>query len=270
MEKITLLLKNLKSIGAVAVKQSLEDEGASFDDIKKMRQITEKVKLALNVKIGGCEAKNDLFFCQKTRVDSIVAPMVESQYALNKFIQIVPKNNRSFLFINLESKTAFENINLIINSSRFRSLKGVVIGRSDLAGSMGLKKKDVDSKKIFKEVSFVLKKIKQKNKKIICKMGGSLTNNSKSFINTLFEKKLLDRVETRNIEIKLNKKTIKNLDKIIFEIFNFELEWLKYKLNNPGLRKYKSKIVIKDYMSRIKEIEKRNFLIKSKNLKKIK
>ena len=67
MEKLTQLLKNLKSLGAVAVKQSLEDEGASFEDIKKMRKITKKAKLALNVKIGGCEAKNDIFFCTMSK-----------------------------------------------------------------------------------------------------------------------------------------------------------------------------------------------------------
>jgi len=257
MKKIITLLKNLKRLGAVAVKQSLEDEGASFEDIKKMRKITQVAKLALNVKIGGCEAKNDIFFCQKIKVDSVVAPMVESQYALNKFLQIIPKNNKSFLYINLESTTAFKNIDHIIRSPKFKNLKGVVIGRSDLAGSMGLKKKDVDSKKIFKEVYSVFKKVKIKNKKIICKMGGSVTGKSKDFINVLFKKKILDRVETRNIEIKLNNKTLKDLDKIIIEIFNFELEWLKYKLNNSDLKKYKSKYVLKDYSARIKEIEKR-------------
>ena len=267
MEKLTQLLKNLKSLGAVAVKQSLEDEGASFEDIKKMRKITKKAKLALNVKIGGCEAKNDIFFCQKIKVDSVVAPMVESQYALNKFLQIIPKNNKSFLYVNLESKTAFKNINLITSSSKFKSLKGIVVGRSDLAGSMGLKKKDVDSKKIFKAVFLLFKKIKKKNKNIICKMGGSLTNKSKNFINILFEKKLLDRVETRNVEVKLSKKTIKNFEKIIFKIFNFELEWLKYKFNNPGLRKQKSKIILKDYSARIKEIEKRTSGMKNINIK---
>ena len=45
----------------IAVKQSLEDEGASFEEIKKMREISLKANLDLNVKIGGCEAKNDIF-----------------------------------------------------------------------------------------------------------------------------------------------------------------------------------------------------------------
>ena len=62
----------------VAIKQSLEDEGASFQDISLMRKISKKLKLKLNVKIGGCEAKNDIFFCISISTDGIVAPMVES------------------------------------------------------------------------------------------------------------------------------------------------------------------------------------------------
>ena len=87
MKKIIKLLKDLKKISAVAVKQSLEDEGASYEDLIVMRKITRKAKLLLNVKIGGCEAKNDIFFCEKIGVSGMVAPMVESPYALKKFLQ---------------------------------------------------------------------------------------------------------------------------------------------------------------------------------------
>ena len=50
MQTFILNLKKLKKLGAIAVKQSLEDEGASFEDIKKMRTITLAAKLDLNVK----------------------------------------------------------------------------------------------------------------------------------------------------------------------------------------------------------------------------
>ena len=73
----------------------------------------------------------------------------------------------------------------------------------------------------------------------------------------MFKQNFLDRFETRNVEIKINKKTLKDFDKLIFEIFNFELEWLRYKLNNPNLKKHKSKHVLKDYSARIQEIKKR-------------
>ena len=78
--------------------------------------------------------------------------MVESQYALNKFTQTLSSKKKNSLYINLESKLAFDNINEIMNSPNFRLLKGVVIGRSDLAGSFGLTKNYVDSERIYKKV----------------------------------------------------------------------------------------------------------------------
>ena len=44
-------------------------------------------------------------------------------------------------------------------------------------------------------------------------MGGSLTAKSQSFVQDLFSKKLIDRVETRNIELKLNKNVLSNFKK---------------------------------------------------------
>ena len=85
-------------------------------------------------------------------------------------------------------------------------------------------------------------------------MGGSLTPNSVDFVSKLFKNNLLDRVETRNIEIKLSNKVLKNFREIIIKIFNFELEWIKYNQK----RNLKSKNKIKnDSISRIKEIKKR-------------
>ena len=77
----------------------------------------------------------------------------------------------------------------------------------------------------------------------------------KEFIKLLYQKKLLDRVETRNVEILLNKKTINNFENIIIQIFSFELDWIKYKFKNS--KKRKSKLEALEYTKRIKEIEKR-------------
>jgi 4-hydroxy-2-oxoheptanedioate aldolase len=162
-------LKILKKLGAVAIKQSLEDEGANFEEIRFLRKITKKLDLKLNVKIGGCEAKNDIFFCHSIFVNGIVAPMVESEYALKKFIQTVPSSFKGDLYVNLESKNAISNLNKILNTNEFKKLKGVVVGRSDLVGSLDLAKKEVDSRKILNLMEYSLKKIK-KSKKLV-KMG---------------------------------------------------------------------------------------------------
>ena len=252
MKKIINYLKKLKKQNIVAVKQSLEDEGASFEELTLMRQITKKASLKHNVKVGGCEAKTDIYFCEKLGVDGIVAPMVESNYALRKFMQIISKNKKQSLYVNLESIQAFKNINQMIKTKNFKKLRGIVIGRSDLAGSLNLQKSEVDSKKIFKLVLNLLKKIKRK--KITTKMGGSLTTKSLDFANKLYKMKLLDSVETRNIEIKLSDQVFNNFNKLIIDIFNFELEWIKYKQK----RFSKTKNVIKnDNLSRIKELKKR-------------
>ena len=255
MQKIINTLKNLKKYNAVAVKQSLEDEGVSQDDLILMKQITLKAKLDLNVKIGGCEAKNDIYFCKQIRVNSIVAPMVESEYALRKFIQIAydPKDKFTNLFINVETKDALKNLKKIIKSKYFRFLKGIVFGRSDIAGSFNLMKKDVDSKMIFSRVHKAL--ILLKNKKKIIKLGGSITPTSIDFIEKVYKKKLLKSIETRNIEIELNKKNLENLNQSINKIFAFEMDWLKYKSKIKS--NTKSLVRLKDYKSRINEINNR-------------
>jgi len=256
MKKLIEILKKLKKIGVVGIKQSFEDEGASFKDIETMRFITSAAKIHLNVKIGGCEAKNDIFFCKKIKVNTIVAPMVESEYALSKFVQCAKTGTKSSLLINLETNLSLKNLNKMIKSKFFNSLDGVVIGRSDLAGSLYLSKNDVNSKTIFDKVEKAFKKIKNLNKrKFIFKMGGSITPRSKIFINKLYLKKLLHRIETRNVEIKLSETTIKNIDKIVIEAFKFELSWLKFKLKN--IKKENDKLLFNDYSSRVSEMTER-------------
>jgi len=163
MQKLINSLKKLKSLNAVAIKQSLEDEGASYEDLIVMKKITKKAGLDLNVKIGGCEAKNDIYFCEWLKVTGIVAPMVESPYALRKFLQTISKDTNQKLYVNLESIQAFKNIQKMLKQKNIKRLTGVVIGRSDLAGSLNLEKKEVDSKRIFNLVFNVTKKIKKKN-----------------------------------------------------------------------------------------------------------
>jgi 4-hydroxy-2-oxoheptanedioate aldolase len=233
--KLIKKLRYLKSLGVVGVKQSLEDEGASFEEIIIMRKITRKAGLNLNVKIGGCEAKNDIYFCKGIKTNSIVAPMVESIYALKKFLQISKVGTNIPLLVNVETISAIRNLDIMIKNKEFGNLSGIVLGRSDLAGSLGLKKRDVNKKKIFNIVLHAFRKIKKKKKKFTIKMGGSITNSSLDFIKALYHKKLLDRVETRNIEIKLNNKTFKNFSNIINKAFDFEVSWLKEKINHTQL-----------------------------------
>ena len=59
---------------------------------------------------------------------------------------------------------------------------------------------------------------------MIVNMGGSLTPHSENFIRKLFKKKLLDRVETRNVVIKLSDKVLDNFESLIINAFKFEID----------------------------------------------
>jgi 4-hydroxy-2-oxoheptanedioate aldolase len=249
-------LKKLQKFNMTAFKQSLEDEGATFKEVIFIKKILKRININQNIKIGGCEAINDILFCKKINVDGIIAPMVESTYALKKFIQAIKFVGFSKkIYFNLETISAIKNLNKILKSEDSKYLSGIVIGRSDICGSLGLEKKDVNHVKIFNLVNNSINKIKKK--KIIIKMGGSISPTSKSFIINLFNKKKLDYIETRNIEIKLTKKNIYYLDTIINNALSLELQWLQIK----SIINKNNNFLVGQYKKRIKELSKRLLII---------
>ena len=192
-----------------------------------MRRITELCGLKLSVKIGGCEAKNDINFCSSINAEGIVAPMVESEFALQKFIESIIHLDDNKFYINIESKTAYNNLNSILNSPSSKLLSGIVIGRSDLTKSYGFGKDYVDSPKMQNIIKDILIKCKKYN--ITTLMGGNISPKSEKFIKEMYSSSLLDYIETRNVIIELNKNNINNLPSLIKSVLLFESEWLKYK-----------------------------------------
>jgi len=229
MKNILKSLKILKKLGIKTIKKSFEDEGSTFEEVQIVRNLTSRLDMKLNVKIGGCEAKSDIVKCQNINVDGIVAPMIETPFAFKKFIQASSKAENLSLFINIESKTGFSNLKNILSMSNISFLKGIVIGRSDLVSSFGYSSDYVNSKNIVQKISEVLKNIKEK--KLITKMGGNLTFKSIDTIKSFYNEKLLDAVETRNIEIPVNSKTLKNMKDIISEALIFETNFIEYLKN---------------------------------------
>ena len=126
------MFKHLKDLNS-EIKISLEDEGLTFNQATKIACFTHQHNINLNMKIGGVEAISDMRFAENIGCKGCVAPMVESPYALHKFISSVYKNSFNFkkLFINIESKQAHLNIKDIINSSDAKHLYGIVLGRTD-------------------------------------------------------------------------------------------------------------------------------------------
>lgn len=235
-KKITMVidlknsLKNLGSnYGVIGMKQSFEDEGVLLNDVVAFKRVTEVCGLQSFVKIGGCEAKSDLFNCIRMGIDNIIAPMVETSFALSKFTEIMKEYpNRAESYIVIESKTAYENIDDILSNGR-EKLKGIVVGRSDFSKSYKLNKSEVDSDFIYNKVEEILVKAKSYN--YLTTMGGNVSTRSTRFIKDMYQKKLLDRIETRNVVIELSSQNIKTIDETIQKALDFEIEWLQYKLS---------------------------------------
>lgn len=225
MDKLYDKLKSFVSDGLVGIKQSFEDEGALLEDIKTIRKLTKLNNLKLSVKIGGCEAKSDIHECRYMEVDGIVAPMVETEFALQKFIESVSHISGIKFYVNIESKTAYENIDKILDSPSAKMLSGIVVGRSDFVKSYGYDKSYVNSDFIFEKTYEIMKKAKSYGLETL--MGGNLSPKSVSFISKLKNENLLDYVETRNVIIKVG--DISKLEESITSAIEFETLWLDYK-----------------------------------------
>jgi|TARA_R110002153_G_scaffold239163_1_gene393632 hypothetical protein len=226
IDKLTHLNKEFNIIG---VKQSTEDEGALYNDILTMRRITDACELKLSVKIGGCEAKTDIEFCDSIGSNGITAPMIESEFAMQKFIESTIDIQNMKYYINIETKTAYKNLPSILNSPSSKLLTGIVIGRSDLVKSYGYDKSQVDTNDINSIVKDILTQCKQYNLDTL--MGGNITPNSSLFIKEMYDNKLLNYIETRNVIIQLTDDNCKNLPEVIKSSLMFESEWLEYKSN---------------------------------------
>lgn len=227
VDRLSSLKKQYNILG---IKQSFEDEGAILDDVLTMRRITELAGVSLYVKIGGCEAITDINHCASIGVDTVIAPMVESPFALSKFINAVKNINSLNCMFVCETKTAAQNLDDMLSKEEAKRLSGIVVGRSDFTKSFSLPKDNVDSEFINKEVRKCLITAKQHN--LVTTMGGNISVSSVDFVKEMFDNKLLDKIETRNIVIGLNDQNINCLDDTIKAALNYEIEWLCFKAQN--------------------------------------
>jgi hypothetical protein len=108
-------------------------------------------------------------------------------------------------------------------------LNGIVIGRSDLTGSMGFEdKKCVDSDQIFEITKEII--VKAKNRGLECVIGGTVTATSIPFFQRL-PAGFLDRFETRKVCFNAKKAFEANALDGINKALYFEMLWLQNKSN---------------------------------------
>ncbi len=247
------VLKRLKNdYGVFEIKAEYENEGSRQEELLRLKDVTGKVDLPIIMKIGGVEAVTDIYNAITLGTKGIIAPMAETKFAVSKFIKaidtFVAEDNREDIefAINIETITAYKNIDDILSLKDLSLLSGVTVGRVDFTASMGKDRSFADSNEMLNYCIEIFSKCRDKSLK--CGLGGAISANSSEFIKSLISKNLIDKYETRKVVY--HKDAIKNIKEGILAGVEFELLWLKSK------RRYYHRIKNEDE-KRIQMLEKR-------------
>ena len=89
---VSILNDLVENHGLIGIKTSFEDEGATFNEVLRLKEICNQAKTKLTLKIGGPEASRDIQDSSIIGVKGLVAPMVESGFGLTKFINCAHTN----------------------------------------------------------------------------------------------------------------------------------------------------------------------------------
>jgi len=238
-KKMVSVLKDLKdNHNVIGIKAEFEAEGTRMEESLRLKEVITRAGLDLAIKIGGCEAIRDMYESRVVGVNTIIAPMIESPFALKKYLSsikfVFPQEERQDMkfMINIETVTGYKNFDEMLNLPEIKELTGIVIGRVDLTGSLGLKREDVNSSKIFEIISDLTQKAKSKG--LECVVGGGVSAETIPFLKQLPENSI-DRYETRKIIFKCPDAFAKGYDKGILKAVGFELMWLKNKRDFYGM-----------------------------------
>ena len=176
------------------LKGEFEAEGLSRDELSAECLYAARHGLDYLVKIGGCEAKSDIYFLMGLGIHSVVAPMIETSFAMQKYMEMLSPGCFEHVAVTIETITAVENIVPIIAAGS--QLTEVTIGRTDLTASYG--GSDVESERTTQMVKLVAKCAKSKGLKVT--MGGSINKKTQALLAGDAElRDLIDFIETRKV-----------------------------------------------------------------------
>lgn len=219
-------LLELKEVyGVYGIKAEFEAEGARTDELINLRELILRADLKFITKIGGCEAVHDMQQCKLLGATGIMAPMIETPFAMSKFVGAAKRVYGDDIdtvewIINAETKTCLANYEGILEAGK-GFLNAVTVGRSDLSASMGIERKDIESNPVFEATHKLLEMSREAG--CTTNFGGNIGKESIPFIIGMSD--VADRFETRKVVIGMDKDEDKLL-KAIHKALNFELLWL--------------------------------------------
>lgn len=227
---LDLLKKGRDQHGVVAVKAEFEAEGTRPDEFHRLLELAQRADLKVALKIGGCEAVSDLLATQVYGVDFVIAPMVETRYALSKFVDAKNKTHgtekgRTEFLWNLETETTLQNLDEMLPLAR-EGTDGVVFGRVDFTLSRGMPRGAINERSITDAVLKVAHACRDADLQLV--VGGSVSPDAVEALREI-QAVRLDRFETRKVIYDGDAVTRDTIFDGIANAVEFELLWLKNK-----------------------------------------
>lgn len=223
----------------LGVKAEFEAEGTRMEEALRLKEVVMAAGLGLTIKVGGCEALKDMYDARVIGINTIVAPMIESPYALKKYMQaanlVFPEDERNEIkfMANIETIYGFKYLEEILSGESAKDLTGIVFGRTDMSGSLGMSPDDINHDKILKYAQEMAEMTLKYNKELV--IGGGVSAMSLPFFKKL-PKNSLSRFETRKVIFDAQKSMEdNNADKGILKAVGFELMWIKNKRDFYGM-----------------------------------
>ena len=247
------MLRALKNqFGVFQIKAEYEAEGSRQVELMRLKEVLSEVPLPLILKIGGVEAVTDIYEALSIGARGIIAPMAETAFAVSKFLNaidtFVPEDNQKDIefAINIETITAYHNLDEILKLPRIGLLKSITIGRVDFCASLGADRSFANSDEMLGYCTEIFQKARARGLRTA--LGGAISLESLPFISKIVSKGLLDKFETRKVVFPAA--SCSYGEAAILMALRFELLWLKSK------RRYYHRATNEDE-KRIQMLEKR-------------
>lgn len=236
---LEILKRGKEEYGVVATKAEFEAEGTRTDELLRLLEMAHKADIGMALKVGGCEAIRDMLEARQFGVNYIIAPMVETPYALSKYIAAKDKvftpeerDDVKFLF-NVETIAAYNCIDELVSlAAAENGCDGIVFGRVDFSGSLGIGREGIESNRVSEVGEDIAAKCRDAGIEFV--VGGAVSIDALASLKR-FHGVYLNRFETRKVIFRSSALDSPKLEEALRQAVHFELLWLLNKREYYGL-----------------------------------